>query len=419
MIDDKIRSKILNENFTFYGIDLEKYYIKAGVKFSEKIIESSKKINTISIICGLGGNGADGIATAIALAKGNKDLEINTYLIGRSNLVEEPVINLLLAKLVKLKNINFIQDAYAKDIENSDVIIESLVGTGLKGEKLNKRFRDVIKKISHYKKPIIALDVNTPHYKPKNVISINYPKTEDAEVIGINYPGEYEMIVGPGDVNALKKPNSSSHKSKNGNMLVIKEDSGGFEIVKNFSKNYLVKNKLFAFNQRYLTKSKENVDIRDLEISLEMNDSIMLLDTEYSIISKASLEYILSEFCNKTYVINGDIIDYLDIEKIRNVENKVLILDRKDLVNMFKDSKASNGEGKLKRFSIENNFHIVLIGSQSILYSPEGEVKTHRSSNIYSPNYKLKLSSLIASFATRNNLWLSIRAGVFEVDKYF
>ncbi len=418
MIFNPTNSKIQYDNFKFYGVDVETYYHDAGQKFAQIILKKFGKNKEYVIVCGLGGNGADGLATAYELAR-LESKKVNVYLIGRWNSIEDEVGKTLYKKLKEsekeLTNLVVKQEVYAPDIENGDIIIEALVGTGIIGETLNKRFRDVIKRISHFVKPIIALDAPTPHYNPELTISINYPKNDKAEVIKIDFPADILHQVGPGELNALWKPKSKTHKTKNGSIILIEETDKNIECVKSTSKNYFTNFSFYSFDE---SKNKDFVLLSDLERKLEQQDTIIVGYLDKNIVNLAFVKYLLTTYIDKNFIFFGTSLRLLDECSFDYVEKALLIFDRKNIHEFFKEnSKKTVGiEGKLKRFCVENAINAVLLGSQSLLFSNIGEIKFHRNLAVYKQGYQHALAGLVGAYSTRNDMWLSIRAALFQLS---
>src|SRR5690606_11467260 len=104
------------------------------------------------------GNGLDGLYIAQEIASNNPDINIHIYIPGRVNQSDLDLFKTKYKEISSIKNIKLSQDIYAKDIPNGDLIIEALCGTGLDGDGLYKRSADILKRIVHFSKPIIAID---------------------------------------------------------------------------------------------------------------------------------------------------------------------------------------------------------------------------------------------------------------------
>jgi hydroxyethylthiazole kinase-like uncharacterized protein yjeF len=414
-------AKIMDLNAKYFGINLDELFDESGELISEQIISDYGKDQEFVIVAGLGGNSGDGLSVAFHLAKAGVKM-VRIFLIGRANQIEHPSTAVIWSKLYafykdqKPKNLLIKQDCYAADISQGDVVIEALVGTGISRDVLNKRFHDVIKRISHFDSILIAIDVPVPHYTPDKTYSLLYPKVEDAKVIKLNLPQELALLSGPGEVEALIKPKKYSHKSKNGKIVVI-HNTANPEVIKQniqIAKEYetyvyvINLNKSFSENLTLELKNFNNYEIvQEGEEEIAINNSDVILfgkfDSE-SLVNKAFINEIL-KVENKKFVIFGDGLNYIDFENIDASKNDFcLLLDR------VQSNQLPNGD---KRFAVENKVNVITLGTQTTLYSANNEFKIALGLNIFDPNFKNILATKIASFAALNDLWLSMRASIF------
>lgn len=149
----------------------------AGSKIAEFILDSfgddvvNKKIVSI---CGLGNNGGDTIVanrhiSAFLSSKFsiNDNNNLVLVLLGSSDQIktEESKINWkIIEKVHSIKKISFNTESKTtieKEIEKSDIIIDGLIGTGIKG-KLKDPYSSLIDKINHQKSKSFILSVDIP-----------------------------------------------------------------------------------------------------------------------------------------------------------------------------------------------------------------------------------------------------------------
>ena len=135
-----------------------------------------------------------------------------------------------------------------------------MVGTGLEKEVLNKRYKDVVARFSHFNSKIVAVDVPCPHYSPDTTLSLMYPKVENAEVIAIDIPAELEKYCGPGEKEFLWKPKRISHKAKNGQIIYFSTDSKLNDVVNKSASSYETSAALFNFESCLLYTSPSQRD---------------------------------------------------------------------------------------------------------------------------------------------------------------
>jgi NAD(P)H-hydrate epimerase len=141
-----------------YGIRSLDLMENAGKKASEVAIKIAKKSSVICICCGGGNNGGDGLVAARYLAKKNYKLKI--FLFSRK-LSADTSENLEILKKQKIP-VLFIDNKSAlvkqkKDIFSADLIIDALIGTGLRGE-VKGFLKEVISFLNGGKVPILSVD---------------------------------------------------------------------------------------------------------------------------------------------------------------------------------------------------------------------------------------------------------------------
>jgi len=408
-----IASKIIYTNLKYFGIDVLSLYKESAKEISEKLIHKFGKNKTYSIICGLGGNGGDGFALASELNK-NKVSKVKVFLVGRGNQIQNPVSKELFDEIYNLKseNLQIYQDCYADDVEQGDINIECLVGTGLEGEKLHKRFHDVIKRVSHFTNPLIALDAPAPSYTPDFVHSLLYPKTPDAEIISVNIPLDVSLYCGPGEVQALFVPKRHTHKQKNGRLLVI-EDKTNNDIISLTASQYEVEASFYNINQ-----NNKSID-EQFEFEIESHDVILIRDIEDKTFkTKAFINYLLTKYPRKKFILTGNTLDLIDMDNLSSLSDCLIIPERNNIENIVNEKiNVSNMEGVLRRYSKERNKNFLVIGSNILLFYNNGDFKLDKANLNYLPELKDVLIALASSFYTKNDLWLSMRASTFIVNR--
>jgi NAD(P)H-hydrate epimerase len=413
MTTEYLNSKIIYTNLKYIGINLVDSY-KASAKLLElELAKDFGDFKSISIICGLGGNSGDGIALALQLL--GKNILIKVYLIGRANYITDPATKELWEELYNkdIENLELKQDAYAQDIDQSDLNIECLAGTGFQGDKLNKRFADVIKRISHFTKPLIAMDVPVPSYTPDKIYSFIYPKTKDAVVIPVNLPTDANLMCGPGEVQALLPAKLKTHKSKNGKLLIIQDDEVNSEIILKTAKEYATEVEFYNINSSSINEDNK------LESVIDEFDVILFKDIERNNIkTKALVNYIISTFSKKKFILSGKTLELINKENLNSLENILLIPDRTSIDSLLDEKvNISNVEGVLKRYSKRHSLNIIMLGSTTLLFNADGEFKLDKNNIAYIPSLRDVLITLIAAFYTNNDIWLSMRAATFLINR--
>ncbi len=405
---------IMLKNAEALGVNLIAFYDEVGRLIAEKIISKYGKEKTFSVICGKAGNAGDGLTTAFHLScLGVK--KVNVYLATRKQYIENDITKNIfedvLERAKEEENLEVNQDVFAKDVKKGDVIIEALVGTGFEGEKLLKRFKDIIKRIAHFGAPIVAIDQPTPHYSADSTFSILFPKVENAQVIDIKLPREIQMYCGPGEREALWVPNKKTHLNKNGNLLYIAQTDKINDNVIKACKDYSTNLSIFTFE--HLTDNvttKKRVRANELERLVQESDTIFLGDINNELVQYATVKHIMQQYHGKTWVVTGSSSSLVDLVLLDFVEKIVFVLDLKELGILLgrRENKEVNFEGKVKRFAVQNKVNFMLIGSNITMYNKNGEMRRVPVKTGKDAYYDI--ASYVSAFSTKNDLWLSMRA---------
>lgn len=260
-VSDKITSEdlsILDNNSEWLGISKLQLMECAGFTFSNYIKErfdlNSK--SKILIFCGLGNNGGDGFVIARHLASYN--LPVSVFLLGIPEKInsKEAIHNWNILSSLEYfinreiitdsKQLDPIQDLF-NDSNTNYVIIDALLGTGIKG-KLREPIASCIKMINHVKEKVssnlkvISVDVPSgmdpdtgkvsddaifsdlviTFHKPKSGLSNKSKFINELIVKSIGIPLEASIFVGKGDLlPALKKRKIDNYKGQFGKVLII------------------------------------------------------------------------------------------------------------------------------------------------------------------------------------------------------
>jgi len=235
-------------NAEYFGISRLQLMENAGSCIANQIASRFKPTKTrIAIFCGLGGNGGDGFVAARHLL--SQGFQIEVVLAGKPTDItdEEAQTNLnALQPLAGKINIHEATDSSLIQDVKADVIVDALLGIGLKGAP-RPPISQLIAKINAMKVFKVAVDVPSginsdtgeafgEAVKADLTLTFHKPKTgleKAGKYVGelvvalIGLPEELEDFAGPGDVQKITKPRSpTAHKGDFGRVLVI----GGSEI---------------------------------------------------------------------------------------------------------------------------------------------------------------------------------------------
>ncbi len=118
---------------------------------------SNTALKTISVLCGTGNNGGDGFIVA-QLAK-QAGLTVHIYLFGEANQLKDDALTAyqeLQAIGITTTPFNFA--THQSTLQQSDVIVDAILGIGLDRPVTGQRFND-IQQINQLNRPVLALDI--------------------------------------------------------------------------------------------------------------------------------------------------------------------------------------------------------------------------------------------------------------------
>ncbi|MFW9778778.1 MAG: NAD(P)H-hydrate dehydratase [Candidatus Heimdallarchaeota archaeon] len=241
-----LEMSIIDVNSEFLGVSRHLLMENAGRGIADlawKICQETNR-SEIIIFAGKGGNGGDGMVAARHLAW---HLPITVYLMGSSHAINKGSTKTNWKILCQMTNtVRTVEIKDSTDVTKikthpKALIIDALLGTGIRGEMKNP-ILSILEKINSWKKKgafVISIDTPTgvdPNtgqlsnifLTPQRTFCLHRPKkglsTENSgriDVISIGVPPEAEEIVGPGDLLALKTRQSWSKKGDHGKILVI------------------------------------------------------------------------------------------------------------------------------------------------------------------------------------------------------
>lgn len=151
---DYALSKKIDEITISKGIKEETLMEQAAFALTDVIL--SFKPKKVLYVLGTGNNGGDGLASARMLI--NKGYSPEVYINGNINNVSEGFKKQL--EIAKKYNL-IINDSFVDiNIEQFDIVIDGLIGIGIKGE-INKKTSAIIDKINKFSKFTISIDIPT------------------------------------------------------------------------------------------------------------------------------------------------------------------------------------------------------------------------------------------------------------------
>jgi NAD(P)H-hydrate epimerase len=234
--------KAVEMNADYLGVTKLMLMENAGTSVARAVMDVSNPRKKVVIACGTGGNGGDGFVAARHLAHEGYDMEV--YLMGKPENIrsDETSVNwCVLKNMTESIKIKEIHDSTEIGSLKAEVIVDALVGTGVRGA-ISSPMREMVKAINESNATVIAVDVPTgietdtgeTHGEAvKGDITLTFHKlkiglnrakeyTGKIKVCPIGIPPESETYAGPGDVYlAQKRRTASSHKGDFGRLLVV------------------------------------------------------------------------------------------------------------------------------------------------------------------------------------------------------
>ncbi len=123
---------------------------------------------TFKMFCGTGNNGGDGLAIARMMAE--KNIKVETYVVRISEKCSEDfnVNYQKLAKIKKVKLADIHSDSDFPTIEDNDIIIDAIFGSGLSKPFMEGIAADVIRQINKSKARVLAIDIPSGLFVDEN-----------------------------------------------------------------------------------------------------------------------------------------------------------------------------------------------------------------------------------------------------------
>jgi ADP-dependent NAD(P)H-hydrate dehydratase / NAD(P)H-hydrate epimerase len=215
--------RILDINAESLGVPTGLLMENAGRAVANTVSDRFGAHKRILIICGTGNNGGDGFVAARYLRKDNKV----------SVLLARPAaeIKTTISKEAFLAIKDIVVDD-AGNLSDFDVIVDALLGTGVKGH-LSEPYSSLIERINRSSRPVVAVDVPSGFGADKAVrptVTVTFhdakegmTKDNSGEIViaDIGIPPDAVRYVGPGEFVHYPIPSADSHKGMNGRVLIV------------------------------------------------------------------------------------------------------------------------------------------------------------------------------------------------------
>jgi NAD(P)H-hydrate epimerase len=366
---------IVDMNTAYLGVPALLLMENAGRGITEAILENYPEPiadKKVVLFAGLGNNGGDGLVAIRHLTHyGCKGMVI---LLGRPEQIRSDLAQTnwdvlkklsISVKLLSLKDSSQLKEI-EKEITGADIIIDGVLGTGIKG-KIREPIKSIIKLINSMSEKafIIAIDVPTgldpgsgkiqrptvqAHFtvtfhktKPGLVIKKNEKYTGKVIVKKIGIPWDAEYVAGPGDLaNIIKQRPAHSHKGNYGRIVII---GGGIDYTGAPALSGLGALRTGADLVFVVTPAKVAINIRSF------SPDIIVRETPGNVISEESMPIIEAMLSQATCLIIGpglglekeSLDTVLKILEISKTHNLPTVVDADGLKAMSKEPAILKG----------------------------------------------------------------------------
>jgi len=393
------------------SIDLMEH---AGTMCTKQIV-ATNLFNTVSIFCGVGNNGGDGLVIARLLHL--RGIKVDVFIVEFSKSYSDDFKTNLERLPKEIKPIVLLEQAHELTIE-SELIIDAIFGSGLNKE-ITGWISSIIEQINSSSIHIVSVDLPSGLFSLdnrtnslKNIIQSNQTLTFQTPKMAFLF-GEYSTYVGKfrvidiglcdkfeekpfakfitkNDIE-LKDRTTFSHKGKNGYLTII----AGFENY--FGAAVLSSRAGFRAGCGYvathcderasailLQSIPECIYISDLSPLPEKTSAIAIgPGLGITSHSKQVLEFALTS--NKPIVLDADALNIIAADKklLQNLPpDCILTPHAKELERLI--GKFNSPEETLEKqieFSVKHKIFILQKGAYSKLTTPEGEIFINSSGN--------------------------------------
>lgn len=214
-----------DRNAVWLGISDEKLMENAG-KGAAEIISSRYEVRgkKVLVVCGTGNNAGDGTVVARHL----KGMGAGPVIFLLKGYVRSELSNLNLRRARELGIPVYEKEELGEMIENSDIVIDALLGIGVSGDP-KEPYRSAIELINRSEKPVISIDVPSgigyePSVKPELTVCFDSLKEGikgEVAVVDIGIPEDAKRYVGPGAFVRYPLPERDAHKGDFGRVMII------------------------------------------------------------------------------------------------------------------------------------------------------------------------------------------------------
>ncbi len=221
---------VLDRNAQYIGVPTSQLMENAGRAVADEVMKRYVlKHKRVLVLCGTGRNGGDGFVAARYLRVHS---DVTVVLLGEEKDLSSDLVRLNYSKIRGKVRTLVSPTNLGEVISGSDIVIDAMLGVGIKG-KLREPYASAVKKLNASRKQVVSIDVPTglgteTMVRPAMTVTFHELKEgmEGAKcgkvvVADIGIPKEAEIYVGPGELCYIPRPQPGSRKGDNGRLVVV------------------------------------------------------------------------------------------------------------------------------------------------------------------------------------------------------
>lgn len=232
----------LDLNAQYLGVSNVQLMENAGSAVANEVARRFKKDAKVTVVCGTGGNGGDGMVTARHLT--SRGFHVDLILLGDPATISRDDVRRnwdTLRLMPESVQVTVVRDSALLPVIQGEVVVDALLGTGARGVLRPPILEGVkaINKASGFKVAVdiptgvdadtgavqgeaVKADITVTFHRAKKGLEQASQLVGELIVADIGIPLEAERHVGPGDVLLATKPRlAETHKGDYGRVLVI------------------------------------------------------------------------------------------------------------------------------------------------------------------------------------------------------
>ncbi|MDK2974627.1 MAG: ADP-dependent NAD(P)H-hydrate dehydratase / NAD(P)H-hydrate epimerase [Methanofollis sp.] len=212
------RMRAVDRNAAALGVPGLRLMEAAGLALALAVREYAPE--RVLVLCGRGNNGGDGLVAARHLQDLAVDVMVPACGSATPGFLAQVAALHHCAVTVREVTTPADVEAFAVLFERADVIVDAMLGTGVRGAP-GELLASMVGRANGSAARVVAADVPTPGIRADLVLAFHRPKTHGARTAGIGIPIAAEVCTGPGDLLCLRPKGPGAHKGAGGEVLVV------------------------------------------------------------------------------------------------------------------------------------------------------------------------------------------------------